>query len=89
MKYNKLGEAVSGQETVYAEFNDGEVQKKFYVLTSNGGLFDPRGADSHREKTIRKELRVTNQQTFDYYVQYLKTKNTLFMRRAERSYING
>ena len=93
MKYNKAGDLVGDEESVYAESSEIDLgnatQKKFYVLTSNGGLFDPRGPDSHRERTVRKELRITNEKTFEYYVQYLKTKNTLFMRRAERSYING
>ena len=92
--YNAFGQAVSNEdELVYAEYksiNLGErIQKKFFVLTSNGNLFDPRGTDSHRTSTIRKDLRSTSKQTFDYYVKYLQTKNNLYMRRAERSYING
>jgi hypothetical protein len=92
--YNAFGQSVSDDsDTVYAEYKAidiGErVQKKFFVLTSNGTLFDPRGTDSHRANQIRKELKSTSKQTFDYYVKYLQTKNTLFMRRAERSFING
>tara|TARA_B100000902_G_scaffold284953_1_gene270962 strand:- start:11920 stop:12258 length:339 start_codon:yes stop_codon:yes gene_type:complete len=92
--YNAFGESVTDTEDiVYAEYKAidlGErVQKKFFVLTSNGTLFDPRGTDSHRANKIRKELKSTSKQTFDYYIKYLQTKNTLFMRRAERSFING
>ena len=93
-RYNAFGQSVSSEDdAVYAEYkaiNLGErVQKKFFVLTSNGTLFDPRGTDSHRTNTIRKELKSTSKQTFDYYVKYLQTKNTLYMRRAERSFVNG
>lgn len=91
-RYNSVGQSATEEEKVYAEYksiNLGDrVQKKFYVLTSNGNLFDPRGIDSHR-RNLRQELKVTSKQTFDYYIQYLKTKNTLFLRRAERSFING
>jgi hypothetical protein len=93
-QYNSYGETVStGDEKIYAEYKavtlSDSIQKKFFVLTSNGSLFDPRGTDSHRINTIRTELKSTSKQTFDYYLQYLKTKNTLYMRRAERSFING
>lgn len=92
--YNAYGETVlTENEKVYAQYKaitlSDKVQKKFFVLTSNGSLFDPRGTDSHRTNTISTELKSTSKQTFDYYLQYLKTKNTLFMRRAERSFING
>lgn len=92
--YNDVGDTVPvGGQKIYAEYKaitlGDRVQKKFFVLTFNGSLFDPRGTDSHRIKTIRTELKSTSKQTFDYYLQYLKTKNTLFMRRAERSFING
>ena len=92
--YNAYGETVSADdEKVYAQYKaitlSDRVQKKFFALTSNGNLFDPRGTDSNRTNTIRTELKSVSKQTFDYYLQYLKTKNTLYMRRAERSFING
>jgi|9_EtaG_2_1085328.scaffolds.fasta_scaffold56782_2 hypothetical protein len=93
-EYNKLGDIVeSEKETVYAKcqqvFLRDATQNQFYVLVANGNLLDPRGTDSHRINTLKKELRKTNKQTFDYYLKYLQSKNTLFLRRAERSYING
>ena len=92
--YNKAGNiVVDDKETVYAKcqqvFLRDTVQNQFYVLVANGNLLDPRGTDSHRINTLKKELRKTNKQTFDYYLKYLQSKNTLFLRRAERSYING
>ncbi len=93
-EYNKLGDVVEGEkETVYAKcqqiFLKDTTQNQFYVLVANGNLLDPRGTDSHRINTLKKELRKTNKQTFEYYLKYLRSKNTLFLRRAERSYING
>jgi hypothetical protein len=92
--YGKNGEIVTdSKDTVYAKYTavdlNGRTQKKFFVLTANGGLFDPMGTDSHRERTIRKELRSTSKQTFDYYVNYLKTKSGIILRRAERSFVDG
>ena len=92
--YNKDGNIITDDaETVYAKYvavdMNGRTQKKFFVLTSNGSLFDPLGTDGHRERTIKKELRSTSKQTFDYYVNYLKTRSGIILRRAERSYIDG
>lgn len=93
IKYNSSGQHAEENDTIYAECKEyllrDTAQKQFYVLTSNGNLLDPKGTDSHRINTIRKELKKTNKNTFEYYVQYLQTKSAVFLRRAERSYING
>lgn len=92
--YNKQGALVDDDDNnIYAK-SSGSPKKnssksKFYVMTSNGNLFDPNGIDSHRERNIRKEFKTTSKQTFDYYINYLKTRNPIFLRRAERSFING
>lgn len=92
--YNKIGGVIENEtDIVYAKCQEinlhGSLQKKFYVLTSNGALFDPNGIDSHRQKNIRTELRSTSKQVFEYYLDYLQTKNPIFLRRAERGFING
>ena len=92
--YNNVGDIVEpNTETVYAKcqnvFLRDAMQKQFYVLVANGNLLDPRGTDSHRINTLKKELRKTNKKTFELYVKYLQSKNPIFLRQAERSYING
>lgn len=63
--------------------------KKHYVLTYNNNLYDPIGADSHRQNQLPLKLKEVSQDTFDYYCQYLKTKNKLHLTRSQRSFING
>lgn len=92
--YNKMGTIIEDtNDIIYAKlqaFNIGnKIQTKYYVLTANGNLFDPLGTDSHREKNIRKELKLTSKTTFDFYLSYLKSRNQIFLRRAERNFING
>jgi len=93
--YNRDGETVAGpKDRVFAKFNridlgSGDVQKKFFVLTYNNMLYDPNGTDSHREATLNLQLKPVSQETFDYYNLYLKSKNALYMTRAQRSFING
>lgn len=92
--YNKNGETPNGsKDKIFAKFNkitfaNGELQKKYQILTHNNSPYDPNGTDSHRESTLSTILKSVSQDTFDYYVLYLKTKNGLYMTRAQRSFIN-
>jgi hypothetical protein len=63
--------------------------KKHYVLMYNNNLYDPIGADSHRQSQLNLQLKEVSQETFDYYCKYLKTKNKLHLTRSQRSFING
>ncbi len=65
----------------------------YYVMVGNSGrLFDPLGLYATRETSKmsqtrgKPELRLckTNQQVFDLYVRYLRTKNKAWLRNAER-----
>lgn len=93
--FNKMGEPVSGEkDKVFAKFNkielgNGDVQKKYAILTYNNIPYDPTGIDSHRESTLNTKLKNVSQTTFDNYVLYLKTKNPIYMTKAQRSFING
>lgn len=88
MKYNKIGIEASEQDRVFAEELNGSVQNIYYVLTYNNCMYDPRGSDSHRENNLNLKLKKTSKKTFTYYIEYLQTKNPIFLRRAERSFIN-
>ena len=89
MKYNKEGQEANTTEPVFAEALDGSVQKIYRVLTYNNALYDPLGTDSHREKVLNMVLKKTTKQTFDYYLNYLKDKNRIYITRAQRSFIDG
>jgi hypothetical protein len=92
---NKIGRpVVDDSERVFAkmitaDIGDGRIQMKYVVLIFNNQPYDPYGADSHRESNLRLEYKTVSKQTYDYYVSYLKSKNSLYMTRAQRSFING
>jgi hypothetical protein len=94
-KFNKLGEVPqSDKEQIFAkvlaiDIGKGRIQKKYMIRTHNNTPYDPIGPDSHRELWLRTELKNVSQETYDYYMLYLKTKNSLYMTRTQRSYING
>lgn len=64
-------------------------QTKYFVRTHNNVPYDPNGPYSHRETYLRTELKNVSKETFENYITYLKTRNQLYMTRAQRSFING
>lgn len=94
ISYDKFGNNTEAEGRVFAQVVksnklDGSCTKKYYVLTLNNSIYDPRGVDSSREKSLNLILKPTNQSTFDFYIMYLQTKNSLYMTHAQRGYING
>lgn len=92
---DKLGnETDNAKEQIFArvlaiDLGNNVVQNKYFLRTHNNVPYDPNGPYSHRETYLKTELKTVSKQTFDYYVMYLKTKNPIYMTRAQRSFING
>jgi hypothetical protein len=92
---NKLGLPITDEserifaKTITTDMGEGRIQMKYAILTFNNQPYDPYGADSHRESNLRLEYKPVSKQTHSYYTSYLKTKNSLYMTRAQRSFING
>jgi hypothetical protein len=94
LKFNKLGNLITNDnELVFSSethifIDDFNKQTKYQVLTHNNKPYDPYGIDSHREKNLDLKLKNVNKDTFEYYLRYLQSKNSLYMTRAQRSFIN-
>ncbi len=90
MKYNRNGEEYSDEDIlIFAEKLEGSRQTVFSVLTHNNNLYDPLGADSNRESNLILSLRNTNEDTFKFYMKYLKTNSRIYITKAQRSFLNG
>lgn len=92
--YNQSGNLDSETTKVFAkslfiDLGDNKTQKRFFIRTYNNAPFDPNGPEARREIWNRTELKSVSQSTFDLYIKYLNTKNSLYMTRTQRSYING
>ncbi len=93
--YDRSGSVVEESvDKIFAQVIDVDLggnqrQKKFFIRTYNNLPFDPLGPDSRREIWTRTLLKVVSQSTFDYYIMYLKSNNSLYMTRTQRSFING
>ena len=66
-----------------------QFQHQYFIRTYNNIPLDPMGPESRRDIWRRTELKPVSQKTFDYYILYLRSKNGLYMTRAQRSFING
>ena len=74
--FDKSGDSVlSHNETVY-------------VKTHDNTPFDTSGMFAHREKHIETKFKRVSKQTFDFYMLFLKTSNSLYLTRAQRSFLN-
>lgn len=76
-------------KTLVIDLGHNEFQHQYFIRTYNNIPLDPMGPESRRDIWIRTELKPVSQPTFDYYILYLKSKNGLYMTRANRSFING
>jgi hypothetical protein len=92
VSYNKIGKIIRSNEKVFAKFLEidvnNSIQSKFFIATHNNVPYDPNGIDSHRESDINIQLKSVSKEVFNYYILYLQTKNSLYMTRTQRSYIN-
>lgn len=92
--YNQAGTLEPETSKVFAkalfiDLGEDKTQKKFFIRTFNNIPFDPNGPEARRDIWGRTELKSVSQATFDLYLRYLNTKNSLYMTRTQRSYING
>lgn len=82
----KLGTVVA--KSVTHDLGDSK-RVRYFVATHLGGLYNPNGGYSTRERGLNLQLKAVNKATYDSYVSYLETnKNNSFVA-AERSFLNG
>ena len=63
-------------------------KESYYIKTLRGLLFDPQGMDSGKLNALASKFSKVKKETFDFYIEYLKTKEKNFYAWAERSNID-
>jgi len=87
--FDRLGEAIEHRnEKSYAKTKNANGHKTYYVMTHRSALYDPWGMHGHREDHIQTQMQKVSLETFDFYMLFLKTRNSLYLTRAQRSFIN-
>jgi hypothetical protein len=68
---------------------NGDEQLSFFINTLNGTLYDPHGVDSTKRISMMFKEKSVDTKTFENYLKYLRSRNNLYMTRAQRSFINA
>ena len=88
--FDKRGsEVLSDKELVFAKVIKAEGKNdRHFILTHDSVPHDPWGMHKNRERSLNMNMKSASKETFDYYMLFLKTRNSLYMTRAQRSFIN-
>jgi hypothetical protein len=65
-----------------------ENRQTFYIKHGRGEIYDPWGMDRNKSSSFIFSLRKVNEEIFNLYLEYLKTKREIFLTRARRLFIN-
>ena len=84
--YNRNGDIVDSEAKAYAYTHNVESASNNYVRFYRGQFLDPNGIDDRKRPMA--SFKKTNENTFDSYLSYLKTKNSIYLTRANRSHID-
>jgi len=86
--FNKNGkQVIKPTEKVNARILTKNSNKLYFIETYNNQIFDPIGINSSR-KNLETKLKQVSKETFDFYLIYLQTKNSIYLTRANRRFIN-
>jgi hypothetical protein len=88
--FNKDGQEIFGEnERFYAKTIAKNGYQYYYIRVYNGLPFDPIGIYGRRERELPIDLKKVSRNTFDFYMMYLTTKNSIYMTRSQRGLHNG
>jgi hypothetical protein len=89
--YDKNGRVISnGNKKAFAKIFTEQENKKssYWVATYNGVIYDPIGVNSNKERYLETKFKKVSKETFDFYMIYLQTNNSIYLTRANRRFIN-
>ena len=67
--------------------NDGN-KETYYIRTYQSTPFDPMGPYGRRERNVDTQMKRVSKNTFDLYMTYLKTNNSIYLTKAQRGLLN-
>jgi transposase-like protein len=87
--FNRKGlNVLNSKEKVFAKIIKSENSDQYYVSTHNNEIYDPMGLNSNRERYLETKFKRVSKDTFDFYLIYLQTNNSIYLTRANRRFIN-
>lgn len=87
--FDKLGQETKNlKEKNFAKVIVDKGRASYYIRTYQNMPYDPLGAYSRREIFEDTKMDKVSKNTFDFYLMYLKSNNSIYMTRAQRGFIN-
>lgn len=87
---NKNGDIISNdRDKVYAQVLIEGDRETHYIVTYQNAPLDPMGRYQKRQAYLETKMQKVAKKTFDYYITYLQTNNSIYLTRTNRSYQNG
>lgn len=87
--FNKKGSHVlNTKEKVFAKIVSSDSSDNYLIATYKNEIYDPIGLNSNRERYLETKLKSVSKDTFDFYLIYLQTNNSIYLTRANRRFIN-
>lgn len=85
-----LGEKESHKVPYFAKIVTEQPKGKetYYIRIYQSSPFDPMGPYGRRERNLDTAMKRVSRKTFDLYVTYLKTNNSIYLTKAQRGFLN-
>jgi len=87
---NKEGKVIcNDRDKVYAQVSIEGDREVHSIVTYQNSPLDPMGRYQKRQAYLETKMQKVSKKTFDYYITYLQTNNSIYLTRTNRSYQNG
>jgi len=63
-------------------------KESYFIRIYQSTPFDPMGPYGRRERNLDTQIKKVSRNTFDFYVTYLKTNNSIYLTKAQRGFLN-
>lgn len=86
--FNQNGIRATDKEKSYAKLVESKKDIHYFIKTYQNQPFDPMGSNATRQKYLETKLKRVSKDTFDFYLIYLQTNNSIYLTRTNRRFIN-
>jgi hypothetical protein len=87
---NKSGKVIENdRDKVYAQVLIEGEREIHYIVTYQNSPLDPMGRYQKRQAYLETKMAKVTKKTFDFYITYLQTNNSIYLTRTNRSFQNG
>ena len=82
--FDKTGKETKNEQIAFAKTSTVNDNKTHYLKYGRGEIVDPHQIDANSRNSHLYSFKRVNEQAFEQYMTYLKTKNRLYFTRARR-----